>query len=236
MSSLSLRERFHQTLPLWLEEVKEEAYQRIASCRLITACYQGERHIIKAKLITYWPFVKVFPEIIHRCGAQLLRKFTQTDKADLIGISREILVSMRQDESDHRELWVKTSKAVGLSHADLGVSPLPSVQRIIDTVGQNDNLGVVFLRFVAVELVAESVSRRLLESEHFKTFVGEAGLSWYEIHTRVYPGMTHEEIAYRLAFLLLEDTSREYVRPIILDIIDQFTAAGDAACDLLSTP
>ena len=85
----------------------------------------------------------------------------------------------------------------------------------------------MFLRFVVVEIIAESVSVDFLSSEKFKSALGKEALGWFEVDV-THEGMSHEELALRLARSLHGgEVTREETHALIRHVVDLFIAAAE---------
>ena len=90
---------------------------------------------------------------------------------------------------------------------------------------------MMFLRFVGVEVVAESVSEDFLSSENFKSALGKEGLRWFEAHV-IHEGMSHEELAFKLAHALhREELTREESHAVIHHVVDLFIGAAEVCVE-----
>ena len=240
------RQRTPPASESWAPAIKDEAFRRIAGSPLVEGCAthgNAGRHAF-ALVAGFWPFVDAFPAIIRRTYGptdaapdKLLRRFQRRAGA----ILANTLVGMESDERDHRALWLRSARSLGLSEAGLGRLPvLPEVRQLVEAVGNESSLARRLLYFVAVEMVAESVARVVSASPRFVAAMGEPGMGWFAAH-RLSPGETgaHEALAYKLA-LAVKRAAREPVDPDavaadILRCIDWFVAAG-AACEVAFCP
>lgn len=230
-------ERFRAPLPDWIQGIKNEVEEKVSHCRITSACKTGNPKFIKEFLICYWRFVDIFPEIIFRGSFRLLRReflenLSMEKVKDFIIIGADVLNEIRGDETSHRELWLKTAEALGLSYQDLQRPPYEEVLAIGEYVGENIGPYIMFLRFVAVEMVAEAISKLLLESVQFKDSVGRFGQEWFEVHVTHEMGMTHEELAFHLAFAFYPgEITKSGVNSVIQPVVDLFVKAGNKAHD-----
>ena len=134
---------------------------------------------------------------------------------------------MQKDEEDHRQLWLKTAHVLGLTPTDLRQPPTPEVRAVTSVIAEDVDPYMMFLRFVGVEMVAESVSKDFLSSEEFKSALGKEGLRWFEVHV-THEGMSHEELAFRLARALhREELTREESHALIHHVVDLFIRAAE---------
>jgi len=176
--------------------------------------------------------VDAFPRIINRGCLHILKKeLVNTfglEMIDLFRLGFKVLSSMQKDEEDHRQLWLKTAHVLGLASADLRQPPILEVKRITSVIAEDVDPYVMLLRFVGVEIVAESVSENFLSSERFKSALGKEGLGWFEVHV-THTGMSHEELAFRLARSLHRgELTREESHAVIHHVVDRFIAAAEA--------
>lgn len=101
-------------------------------------------------------------------------------------------------------------------------------------MGDYSDFFKMFLRFVVVEMVAEFVSKDFMTSDRFTPVLGEKGSRWFYVYTLHYEdGMSHEELAPRLAFTLHPGTpTKEEVNTVMQDTVGLFVKAGDVCVDL----
>jgi len=251
----SLMDSFNQELPPWLEDIKKEVREKVKASPIIRGCAEGDRRSIQFLMSGYWLFVDEFPKSIAIArdrvvkdvivnSIKLLGKFRVNVVSELLTLSMEVMGRMKSDEGDHRALWLKTAHSVGLQQDDLErQETLTEVITLNELVQEKTNFFTIFLRFVAVEMVAEEISRVLLESPPFKVEVNEDGLRWFKVHVihDCHKGMTHEELAFRLAIALQtlfqgreKEFQKEEVRGIIMGAVDVFDNVGRKCSELAS--
>jgi hypothetical protein len=227
----SLTDGFKQPMPTWVREIKSEALQKITLSPFATACRGGDMGLTKELFLRFWPFVDAFPKIINRGCLHILKKeLVKTfglEMIDLFRLGFQVLSSMQKDEEDHRQLWLKTSHVLGLTPIDLRQPPTPEVKAVTSVIAEDVDPYIMFLRFVGVEVVAESVSEDFLSSEKLKSTLGKEGLQWFEVHV-THEGMSHEELAFRLARALHRgELTREESHAVIQHVVDLFIGAAE---------
>lgn len=228
----SLTNRFKQPLPAWVREIKSETLRKISLSPFATMCRAGDMRLTKELFLRFWPFVDAFPKIVNRGCLHILRKeLVNTfglEMIDLFRLGFQILSSMQKDEEDHRQLWLKTTHVLGLASADLRQPSIPEVKMVTSIIAEDVDPHMMFLRFVGVEVVAESMSEYFLSSERFKSALGKEGLGWFEVHV-THEGMSHEELAFRLARAFNRgELTREESDAVIHHVVDCFIAAAEA--------
>jgi hypothetical protein len=224
-------DRFKQPVPSWVAEIKNEAFQKISSSPFAVACRGGDMRLARELFLRFWPFVEAFPKIINRSCVEILKKeLVKTFGLEIIDLFRlgvQVLSSMQKDEEDHRELWLKTAAVLGLTSSDLRQPPIPQVRTVTSVIAKDAEPYIKFLRFVAVEMVAESVSEDFLSSETFQSALGKDGLRWFEVHA-THRGMSHEELAFRLARALhRRESTKEETHAVIHHVVDLFISAAE---------
>jgi hypothetical protein len=138
---------------------------------------------------------------------------------------------MQRDGEDHRELWLKTAAILGLAPTDLAQSAIPEVQLVTSFVAEDVDPFSMFLRFVGVEIVAESVSKDALSSDKFKLALRKEGLRWFEVHI-THEGMSHEELVFRLAQAFHRgERMKEESHTVIHHVVDLFIRAAEACVE-----
>lgn len=229
----SLIKGFRQPIPSWIDEIKSDALLKFSLSSFSAMCRAGDMTLTRDLLLHFWPFVDAFPKIINRGCLHILRKELVNsfglEMIDLFRLGFQVLSAMQKDEEDHRQLWLKTARILGLTLEELRQSTIPEVNRVISFVAENVDPYAMFLRFVGVEIVAESVSKDFLSSEKFKSALGKEALGWFEVHA-THRGMSHEELAFRLARSLHRgELTREESHTVIHDVVDRFIDAA-AVC------
>lgn len=216
--------------PNWVSGIKEEVHRKVRTCTLTAGCRQGDHACVKALVIGFWPFVDAFPGIIK--DRYLNVSDTELDsQARVMQRAAQILARMENDERSHRDLWLCTAEAMGLDPTrDLVRNPLAEITALIEQMRGESDLATVFLCFVAVEMVAETLSQELLASEAFCDMLNERGKVWFKVHV-AHEGTTHEQIAFRLAMAHYRDEDTpgaEKINAIIQQTVDLFCAGGEA--------
>lgn len=245
----SLVDYFRRPLPLvMVEDIKKEVRRKVEASLIIQKCRSGDHQYIKSFNLGYWPLVDTFlltvnwaQEDVSRAlnPDQLTRRFGKSAISEFDQLSTEAISTIRRDETDHRTLWRYAAESIGLTYDDLkAYISSPEVSHLINVLRDNTDLYAQFIRFAAVEIVAEEVSRALIKSTLFTTFV--KAQEWFNEHIRhnFFSGMCHEELAWRVAFTLRfiftgeENFPRkEEVCGIIYDTVDLFDAVGNKCCE-----
>lgn len=226
-----------QHIPAWMEEIKAEARGKIISSGFASACRQGDTVVMRGLVTGLWPFVNEFPRSIINGIARLKKIGLGQDRAllnTLLYRGPEVLSGIQRDEKNHRKLWLETGRALGLNYPlDYDQPVLPETQAWIDAVNANSDPSALFLRFTAVEIIAEAVSVDFLASRAFTEALGEKGCEWFRVHAEHGSGMSHEELELRLAFAFLRgEATKEYTNSVIQRIVDHFVAAGNSCARL----
>ena len=238
----SLIERFNTPLPSWIYEIKKEVRQKVMRSRLILDCREGNDEAKKILMIRYWPFVDEFSEIIRRHQLRIsAREFLRHPILSLFLLDTvsKILADTREDEKDHRSLWIDTSLALSLNESDLYLrenyygAPEPEVYKIIEKVDESVSIfgnktpsSIVLLRLVAVEIVAEAISHELLVV--FNDF-GENAIKLFKAHIYHKENvMSYEELVFRMAFAFDHKMPEKHkTNKVIQEITDLFIEAGE---------
>ena len=177
--------------PLWLDGVKKEALAMVEASPLTQGCAAGDMGSLRSLMIGFWPFVNAFPGIIES-------KYGATGDDDR---AAQALAGMEGDERSHRTKWVDTCRAIGIDEAQFGGEPQPLMQRLIGFVSEDTALHNTFLRFLGVEIIAETLSEALMKHEVFRETLGEVGQDWFKahLHRGGNASTAHERIAIHLA-------------------------------------
>jgi len=231
---MNLRERFDRPLPSWTKDIKSEVYARIISAPFAEACRQGNREVMKKLVVELWPFVEVFPGIVERGYRKLLNpsfflKYGPVDMVQLLRRAMHVLKDIKQDEKEHRNLWLDTGSSLGLRYStDFEKEPLPQVKLWLDSVTRSSNPSETFLSFVAIEMIAESVSRNFLASEKFTSVLGKEGSRWFTVHTIDHGDESHENLEFCLAFTFYEgEADKETASRPIQYVVSRFLDAAN---------
>ena len=198
---------------------------------------------LRGLILNYWPFVDTFPKQISTAAARMLQGtplvgYNYEDLSKLWELASALLQGMKNDEMAHRELWIKTAHSLGVDGQLGRDKPLDEVNQVIATIGEAADRFTTLLRFVTVEIVAESLSATLLASDAFKATVDGPGRQWFVAHVTHEPeGLTHEELALRLAMAIHDPYPTETeVEDIIRGAVSRFTEAGEACMRTLELP
>jgi len=125
---------------------------------------------------------------------------------------------------------LETGRALGLKYPrDFNRQPIPEVEAWIEAVDEDSDPLLILLRFAAIEIIAESVSKDFLASDNFSSVLGERGSKWFRVHTIHEGGVAHEELELRLGFASREcEPTQEETDSIIQHIVALFITAADA--------
>lgn len=221
----------------WLPRIKLETARKVGSSPLIRGCASGDLYP-RALYGGFWHFVNEFPEIIRETYVTLPASATDAPLRRLLNRTTRTLSGslrgMEGDERTHRALWVRAAGCVGLAERQLRQwQVLAEVRSLTDAIRDERELGRRLLYFVAVEMVAECVSRYLVGERHFVEAMGEEGMQWFAAHL-VPPGETspHEALAFQLAMAVRRakaaDVEEKTVSDDIQRCVDWFYAASVA--------
>jgi len=232
----SLLERFSQPLPGWVDEINHEVFQRVSAGYYAKECRSGNINVVREIIYRFWPFIDAFPGMVNRGCLCLLKEDLFTNYGvGLVGLLRtgfSFLMGMEKDEENHRSLWLKSAGALGLSRGDLQQMPILEIETIIQSVGEDADPFTMLLRFVTVEIVAESVSKDFLSSREFVSALGAEGTHWFRAHVGN-AGMNHEELALRLVQSLHDkEMDKDGVSAVIQPMADLFITAGEKCAEL----
>ncbi len=231
-----LLDRFDQPLPSWIADIKKEAHRKIAGANFAAACRSGDVTAMRNLILGVWPFVDIFPKIIIRGSRCLYQRKSFRDREllnMLIHRGSRVLSSIQQDEEDHRTLWLNAGSALKANYPiDFDREPIPEVRDWIDAVSQTADPFTMFLRFAAIEIIAESVSVDFLSSVSFTTALGTRGCEWFRVHAVHDTDLRHEELELRLGFAFRGQPTKKESNTVIQGVIDLFLMAARACCEL----
>lgn len=212
--------------PTWLAGVKQETLLKVGNSPLTQGCAQGYRGSLYALMIGFWPFVNSFPDIIHS-------KYAGSEDRGAL-----ILAEMEQDERGHRGLWLQTCKVLGIAETELEHEPLPSIQRLINVIGEDTEPHRSFLRFLGVEIIAEALSVALIGHAPFQEQLGEQGLEWFRVHLNArneVHATSHEVLTIRLARQYAgRSASEAQLEGEVTQAVDLFIEGGQECHDQLA--
>lgn len=189
-------DRGRETL-LWLADVKEKALAMVEASPLTQGCAVGDMGSLRSLMIGFWAFVNAFPGIIE-------------SKYGAVGDDHraaKTLAGMEADERSHRAKWIDTCRAIGIDEPQLVGQPLPLMHDLIDFVSEDTALHNTFLRFLGVEIIAETLSEALMRHEAFREALGKVGQEWFTAH--LHRGGTASTAHERIAIHLAERHARE---------------------------
>lgn len=204
----------------WLHRVKDESFRKVSCSPLTRGCAEGRAASLSALLIGFWPFVDKFPGII---------KSKYEGSRDL---KAKLLAEMEGDERGHRTLWIQSCEELKITQETLSAQEtLPRVQRLIDYIGEDLPSYRSFLRFLAVEIVAEGLSVGLVRHAAFQEALGERGLQWFNVHLNAQNEAletSHEMLTIRLAKRDAGDAADdEGFANEVTQAVDRFIEAGE---------
>jgi len=228
---------FAQPLPVWIQQIKAGAMRKISAASFAGTCRQGDISVMRGLVVGLWPFVDQFPKTIIRAVARSQKNGLFQDRRLLNTMLRhgpDVLTGIRRDEENHRKLWINTGEALGLAYpSDFKRPVLSETQAWINVLNAEAEPATVFVRFAAIEIVAEAVSVEFLASKAFVSALGEPGSEWFRVHAEHDLGMTHEELELRLAFACAEGLPDEVLASSIIQyVVDAFLAAAEASSKL----
>ena len=228
-------DRYSRPLPDWVDDIKGEVTDKVKRSIASKVCREGNIPALRQLVVIFWPFVDEFPKIVrHGCVKFIKHKLiTDPGNADellsLLVLADKTLTLIERDETEHRALWIKTAEAVGLTDQDLERPPIPLVKKLTTEMKTWTDPAAMFLRFAAVEIIAEVVSWHFLESPQFRKAVGTKGLEWFLAHTR-HEDESHESLTYRFAIAFSESgITHAEANALIQPLIDLFVEAAENA-------
>ena len=237
-----LTDYFKERLPDWIEEIEEQASEKISRSNFALACRQGNIDVMRALIKHFWPFVNEFPRLIQDGVTRFKKEETIKElgwkkAAELFNTGYKTFSEIQKDEVSHRELWLKTAQALDLPHCDLDRKPIAAVKAIIGSLANATDPFVMLMRIIAVELVAEAISKDLFTSYQFKSVLGEQGSRWFAAHISHDNEINHEQLAFQLAFALRGKTpTKEESNLHIQSCIDLFVEAGEMCVNSARPP
>ena len=231
----TLTDRYSRPLPDWVHDIKEDVKDKVKGSIASKVCREGNIPALQQLLVTFWPFVDQFPKIVRRGCVKFIKHelLTHPGNADdllsLLVLADKTLTLIERDEAEHRALWIKAAGAVGLTQQDLERPPIPLVKKLVAKMEAWTDPAAMFLRFAAVEVIAEVASGHFLESHEFRKAVGTKGLEWFLAHTK-HEDESHESLTYRLAITFRErGVTQEEAGALIQPLADLFVEAAESA-------
>jgi len=226
--------------PEWVAEIKGEARRKISAATFAAACRQGNSAVMLGLILGLWPFVDTFPKSIIRGASGFPKRSIRKDRHLLnmfLHRGPQMLSGIRKDEENHRVLWLETGRALGLNYPlDFERPVLPQTQIWINEINNKSDPLTSLLRFAAVEIIAEAISIDLLTSKTFTSILGKRGCEWFRVHAEHEPGMTHEELLLRTAFLIDKHPTKENVNSVIQHVVTLFIRAGEGCEPQVEAP
>lgn len=235
---VNFKEKFRTSPPTWFEEIKQEANKRIIESPSADACRKGNREVMKKIILNLWPFVDVFPRLV---GQKYVYLFTnpsmyfQYGPLHVLSLGYHTAVflkSIAKDEKSHRLLWLDSGLALGLQYPKDYEGPItPQTQKWKDDVANQTEPSEMLFGYVAIEIIAESVSKNLIGFEPFRLLLGDKGLRWYVVHTIDHGDISHENLELQLALAFYKQsnvTIHQSAEHTIMRVVDEFLAAANA--------
>ncbi|TSC80878.1 MAG: hypothetical protein G01um101429_3 [Parcubacteria group bacterium Gr01-1014_29] len=234
----NFKEKFQTPPPLWFKDIKQEAYKRITEAPFAQACRQGDKEVMKKLIVSLWPFVDIFPRLVRRGYIRLMSPamYFRYGILTMLSLNYRSIVflgSIEQDEKSHRALWLDSGLALELQYPASYKPTTPQTQAWIDEVAKKTNPSEMFLAFVAIEFIAESVSKNFIVSEHFKKAFGnsKSGLGWFTVHTIDHEDVSHENLELHLACAFHSQSGTDMqnmAEHTIMGVIHKFLIAANA--------
>lgn len=236
---VNFKQKFNTPSPGWFKEIEDEVYIRISQAPFAEASRKGQREAMERLMVNLWPFVDVFPRLVRNGYIRLLSPsmYIRHGIANMISLSYHSMVflgSIANDEKSHRDLWLGSSAALGLVYPKDFERPItPETQAWIDAVAKKTDPADMFLAFVAIEFIAESTSKNLIQSEQFKNVFGNSktGLGWFTVHMVDHGDVSHANLELHLSLAFrphTNESARESAQHVIFGVVDKFLAAANA--------
>lgn len=213
-----------------LDGLRDYARNVVRRSRLIDEARSGDKTAAIALKIGFWPFVREFEGAIDQQKLPrrpLQEKFgTARMRETFVEIARA-LKEMKREEGSHAAHWLKDAECLGLGA--LGDDRVPGVHALISSAYTTD-LPRFFSMLAGTELVAEELSRTLVESRRFTQLFSRRRWMWGEVHLAPHEhGPSHLAIDLDLARAYAEMAPASAIERLIVGTIDLF---GQAATDI----
>ena len=232
---MSLADKFSQPSPYWVKDIKNKVYTRITEAPFAIACREGNKKVMQGLVIDLWPFVDVFPELVKQGYRTLLKpsfifRYGVRNLFQLVRKSMQLLASIGRDEKEHRQLWLDTGTALGLVYPkDFPKNPTPQTKLWLESVSNNTKPFNMLLSYVAIEMIAESISKNLLSSDAFASILGRDGIRWFDVHAVDHGDISHEALEFHLGFAFHEnEPNKEEANRIIQHVVSKFLDSANA--------
>jgi hypothetical protein len=207
-----------------------QAWKTVRESSLVAEAAQGERAAAIALTVGFWPFVREFEFAIDQQSLPrqaLVDKFGEACVRRVFGGVARAVRDMKQEEGSHAAHWMRDAQCLGIN--DFGGPCVAGVQRLIVQAYTKD-LPIFFARLAGTELIAEELSRYLVESPPFTDLFSRRRWMWGEVHLWADDGgPSHLDIDLDLA-----RAYRPMARPADLaqPVLDTITLFGRAADDV----
>ncbi|OGZ43842.1 MAG: hypothetical protein A3J55_00185 [Candidatus Ryanbacteria bacterium RIFCSPHIGHO2_02_FULL_45_17b] len=234
---VNFKQKFNTPPPVWFKDVKEEAYKKITTAPFAEACRRGDKESIKKLIVGLWPFVDVFPRLVGQKYMYLFtnpRLYFRHGPLNMLSLASNTVVFLRSiasDEKSHRLLWLDSGSAVGLEYPENYAPISPQTQVWKDGVANETEPSEMLFGYVAIEIIAESVSKDLIHSDIFKSTLGEKGMKWFLVHTIDHGDISHENLELQLALAFHrkhDENISEIAARKIMKVVDDFLASANA--------
>ncbi|MFY9462822.1 MAG: hypothetical protein WAP52_01410 [Candidatus Sungiibacteriota bacterium] len=217
-------------IPSWAGEIKEIVRKMIGSCALVYSCREGDEGVLIQFMLQYYPFVKAFPDCI-AAGQRRFRQELVPAIRHLDGMSngmfRSVYRSIRDEEREHHNLWVKDSEGLEIMPFDLNAQETqPLISKITELASSGDPI-TWLLRLVAVEMIAQTFSELCREDARFMVAIDQG---WFLAHVghEDEESLTHEQTLWVFATAVCGETlKRQTAEQVIISFTRLFIAVGD---------
>lgn len=215
--------------------LRSHARRGVARASLVTRAALGDNAAATVLHIGFWPFVREFELAIDRHKLpwrRLSQQFAPNTIREYINYAASALKQMREEEGSHAECWQKAAKELGVFYLDSVT--LPKVSVLLERIN-DQRLPNFFSNLVATELVAEELSRRLLQSVEFLSLFKDKKWQWGEVHMQHNHEISHLDLDLDLARAF--GCEPLDITKSVLETIDLFSeAALEVEVTLLPVP
>ncbi|MEK7532048.1 MAG: hypothetical protein AAB579_00370 [Patescibacteria group bacterium] len=220
-------------IPSWAGAVKAIVRQMVGECELVRHCRAGDDAVLMQFMLQYYPFVQVFPECIaggqRQFRKELIPVIRRLDETSA-GMFRQVYRSIRDEEREHHDLWVKDSKTLEIMQSDLEREETqPLISKIIELTSAGAGGPVTWLvRLVGVEMIAQVFSELCREDQRFRDAIGQC---WFLAHVghESDDSLTHEQCLFAFASAACgKAMRRETAEAVIVSLTRLFIAVGDS--------
>ena len=236
-NNLLVEALFGSVVPGIAVDVHQQIGEIVKKSLFIQELCEGGIETSRRLYLGFMPFVEKFPDLIRRyveCELTPERLQKAFGKATPVvkTIFETAMRELANEESDHRDAWIRSAHAVGLSDEVLFSDDTlhGPAKRLVESAFEGDALSVM-LRLAATESIAHWVSVECLASEKFLDLYPGKDLQWFLWHAVPHEGPSHQDMQLFLSSTVLRELAGDNYIPTVWKEMVGFAEAFAATAE-----